>query len=302
MSRLKAVLKSLFYCLLASTTLRLVVALCVLLAIPSPTQAQERAAGTYAVANCWSDRIGRSVSAFSNYYANKGMRIRYACAPSGPGLRGVVTQNIPGKRRVQAGAMSEVSIKAPPGTEMLAFTWDARIRRVDCRYAMRTWAVVPGTKGLSLFSARANRNCARRGRAQIAQATEKTRSIPGAIEIKQRVQCMGKGKQDWCSAKSANYIRTLQAVVVLKDVQAPAVQILGDTPLAAGAWVRGDQPLNYTASDNIGIERARAVIGGAVQGGHARSCLVTAPGGDFTALQPCPNGPGQIVVQTGGLP
>jgi hypothetical protein len=253
------------------------------------------------VANCWSDRIGRSVSAFSNYYANKGMRIRYACAPSGPGLRGVVTQNIPGKRRVQAGAMSEVSIKAPPGTEMLAFTWDARIRRVDCRYAMRTWAVVPGTKAISLFNANANRNCAGRGRAQIAQATEKTRSIPGAMEIKQRVQCMGKGKQNWCSAKSANYIRTLQAVVLLKDVQAPTVQILGDTPLASGAWVRGSQPLNYTASDNIGVKVARALVGGTTNGLQARPCLVTAPGGDFTALQPCPNGAGQIVVRTDRL-
>jgi hypothetical protein len=184
---------------------------------------------------------------------------------------------------------------------MLAFTWDARVRRVDCRYAMRTWAVVPGTKGISLFNANANRNCARRGRAQIAQATEKTRSIPGAMEIKQRVQCIGKGKQNWCSAKSANYIRTLQAVVLLKDVQAPAVQILGDTPLASGAWVRGDQPLNYTASDNIGIERARAVIGGAAQGSASRPCLVTAPGGDFTSLQPCPNGPGRIVVHTNEL-
>jgi hypothetical protein len=94
----------------------------------------------------------------------------------------------------------------------------------------------------------------------------------------------------------------MQAKVTLKDVQGPSVQILGDTPLAAGAWVAGDQPLNYTASDNIGIERAQAVIGGAAQRSHPRSCLVTAPGGDFTALQPCPNGPGQLVVPTLGLP
>ena len=80
------------------------------------------------------------------------------------------------------------------------------------------------------------------------------------------------------------------------------MQILGDTPLAAGAWVRGDQPLNYTASDNIGVERAqrcgrRSRTGLLIR----RPCLVTAPGGDFTALQPCPNGAGQIVVQTGRL-
>ena len=135
MSRLKAIVKPLFYCLLASTTLRflfLPAALCVLLVVPSTTHAEERAVGTYAVANCWSDRNGRSVSAFKDYYVNNGMRVRYACAANGEGLRGVITQNIPGKARVKAGMKAEVSIVAPAGTEMLEFTWDARIRRVDC--------------------------------------------------------------------------------------------------------------------------------------------------------------------------
>jgi hypothetical protein len=71
--------------------------------------------------------------------------------------------------------------------------------------------------------------------------------------------------------------------------------------LAAGAWVRGDQPLNYTASDNIGIERAQPVVGGVALGADARPCLVTGPGGDFTSLQPCPNGPGRIGVRTVAL-
>ena len=303
MYRLKAVLRALFYCVVASTTLRLLfvpVALCVLFVVPSATHAAERAVGTYAVANCWSDRDGQSVRAFT-HFAHKGMRIRYACAPAGPGLRGVVTQNIPRKGHVKAGSMAEVSIVAPPGTEMLEFTWEARLQRVDCRYAMQAWAVVPGSRPVTLLNERANRRCARLGRAQFAQATEKKRSISGAIAIKQRVQCIGKGKQNWCSARSANYISTRHAVVLLKDVQPPAVQILGDTPLAGGAWVRGDQPLNYTASDNIGVEVARAILGAAPSGFHTRPCFVTSPGGDFTALQPCPNGAGQIGVNTQSL-
>ena len=299
MYRLKAVLRALFYCVVASTTLRL---LCALVLVPATAHAEERAVGTYAVANCRSDRDGRSVSAFKGHtYINKGMRVRYACAPTGEGLRGIVTQNIPEKRRVVAGSTAEVSVVAPPGTEMLEFTWDARVRRVDCRYAMQAWATVPGRKPIALLNAKANRDCARRGRVQIAQAKQTKISISGATAITQRVKCFGKGKQNWCSAKSANYIQTLDAVVLLKDVQAPAVQILGDTPLAAGAWVRGDQPLNYTAEDNIGIERAQAVIGGVALGSETRPCLVTAPGGDFTALQPCPNGPGRIVVRSAGL-
>ena len=154
MSRLKAVLTALFYCVVASTTLRLLclpAALCVLFVVPSTTHAQERAVGTYAVANCWSDREGRSVSAFTTHFATQGhedqVRLR---AATEPGLRGVVTQNIPGKGRVKAGSMAEVSIVAPPGTEMLEFTWDARLRRVDCRYAMQAWAAVPGSKPITL--------------------------------------------------------------------------------------------------------------------------------------------------------
>jgi hypothetical protein len=303
MYRLKALIRSLFICLLASTTLRLLsVALCVLFAAPPTTHAQTRAVGTYAVANCLSDSAGRSTSAFTPATDNnKGMTVRTACGKQGKGPRGVFTQNIPDKRRVKAGSAAAVSILAPPGTEMLEFTWDALLRRVDCRYAMQAWATVPGSKSITLLNAKANKDCARRGRAQVAQAKRTSMSVPGATAITQRIKCMGKGKQNWCSAKSANYVRTLQAVVLLKDVQAPAVQILGDTPLAAGAWVRGRQQLNYTASDNIGVERAQAVTGGIADGDHARSCLVTAPGGDFTALQPCPNGPGQLAVQTGRL-
>ena len=236
MSRLKAVLTALFYCVVASTALRVLLlpaALCVLFVVPSTTVAQERAVGTYAVANCWSDSQGRSVSAFTPAVNHKGMRIRYACGRHGTGLRGVVTQNIPGKRRVVAGSTAAVSIIAPAGTEMLAFTWDARLRRVDCRYAMQAWATVPGSKSITLLNAKANRDCARTGRAQIAQAKHTEISVPGATAITQRIKCMGKGKQNWCSAKSANFIRTLEAVVLFKDVQAPAVQILGDTPLAA---------------------------------------------------------------------
>lgn len=310
MSRVKAVVKPLIYCLLASTTLRLLsvpFALCLLL-LSSPTaRAQERAVGTYAVANCWSDRHGRSVSAFTHQFVKGAMRVTTDCSPTGSGLRGVVVQNRPlesnkkGPTRVKANSVAQVSIEAPAGTEMLEFTWDARLRRVDCRYALQAWADIPGSRPITLVNAQANRNCARLGRAQIAQATEKKRSIRGATAIRQRIKCVGTAKQKWCSRRGGNFIRTLRAVVLLKDVQAPVVQIFGNTSLAGGAWVRGDQPLDYTASDNIGVESAQAVIGGLAQGAHARPCLVTAPGGDYTALRPCPDGPGQIEVRTNEL-
>jgi hypothetical protein len=62
--------------------------------------------------------------------------------------------------------------------------------------------------------------------------------------------------------------------------------------------VRGTQLLNYTASDNVGVQTARAVIGGRERGLHTRSCALATPTGPFAHPLPCPNGNGQIEVGT----
>ena len=50
-------------------------------------------------------------------------------------------------------------------------------------------------------------------------------------------------------------MRTHEAKVTIEDVQPPSAAIIGDTPLAKGAWVSGTQPLNYDANDNVGVRQ-----------------------------------------------
>ena len=92
------------------------------------------------------------------------------------------------------------------------------------------------------------------------------------------------------------------ATVEVVDNLPPAVQILPDTPLATGAWVRGTQPLNYTASDNVGVQARRGDHRRrGASGCTTRACVLATPTGPFADPLPCPNGPGQIALRTSDL-
>src|SRR5207245_1923638 len=72
-----------------------------------------------------------------------------------------------------------------------------------------------------------------------------------------------------------------------------------DTPLANGAWVSGDQPLNYDAEDNVGVRAALATVGDQASGTDARPCsIATSDGSSYATGAPCPNGPGTLTVKT----
>jgi hypothetical protein len=112
------------------------------------------------------------------------------------------------------------------------------------------------------------------------------------------VICEGGGGRKWCSARGANYIRTYQAAVGVADEQAPTATITTDTPLASGAWVGGDEQLNYVTEDNVGVRMAQAAIGDQVSGTDVRPCSVATPDGAYAVGVPCPNGPGSVTVKT----
>ncbi|MBJ7329182.1 MAG: hypothetical protein JHC95_04740 [Solirubrobacteraceae bacterium] len=82
------------------------------------------------------------------------------------------------------------------------------------------------------------------------------------------------------------------------DEQPPSAVIAGDTPLATGAWVNETQPLNYVAEDNVGIRMATVSGADAAIGSDQRSCAVATGDGAFANPTPCPNGPGQMRVNT----
>jgi hypothetical protein len=261
--------------------------------------AQPAAAGDFSVANCQADPLGFSTRAF-NDFATRGMKIRRACNPQGPGLRGFILGNVVRGGRVERGSVALATITAPPGTRFTTYRWEGTARRRDCRYGIQLWADGADIDTISLINVRPNRRCPKLGRAQAAYIP-KTFDVPGATRIVQRVICSGGNGRRTCAANGANYLQTIHAEIGITDVVAPNVAILGDTPLARGEWVSGTQPLNYDANDNIGVRTGDAIVSGVPGGSHERPCSFATPERTYADQIPCPNGPGQISVDTTSL-
>lgn len=259
--------------------------------------ADRAAAGEFAVANCQADPLNFSTRAFDEF-ATRGMKIRRACDPEGPGLRGLITSNVVRGGEVERGAVALAIITAPSGTRFTTFRWAGSARRSDCRYALQLWADAPDIQPIPMKNVRANQHCPRPGLAQAAGYRSRVFNVAGATEIVQRVICMGDGNRKSCSARGSNYVRTYEAEVGIADVVAPTATIVGDTPLARGEWVSGTQPLNYDASDNVGVRKADALGAGTSGGFEHRPCAFVAPERTFSDGVPCPNGPGRINVDT----
>src|SRR3954471_19970023 len=172
----------------------------------------EAAAGEFRVASCQADRLNFSTQAFSDF-ATRGMKIRRACNPEGPGLRGLITANVVDRGRVARGALALASMNAPPGTRFTSFRWAGTVRRRDCRYALQLYADAPDIPPISIKNVRANHDCPRPARAQAAGYRTRTFNVSGAAQIVQRVICVGGDGRESCSARSANFIRTYKAII-----------------------------------------------------------------------------------------
>src|SRR5215207_6862151 len=66
-------------------------------------------AGEFSVANCQADPLNFSTRAFDDF-ATRGMKIRRACNPEGPGLRGLITANVVRGGQVPRGAVALATI------------------------------------------------------------------------------------------------------------------------------------------------------------------------------------------------
>lgn len=260
-------------------------------------------AGQFTVASCQADRLGFSTVAFSDF-ATRGMRIRRACNPEGPGVRGLVTTNIPKPGSVPRGSVALVAVSAPAGTSFTTFRWAGTARRTDCRYALQLFAEGPGIKPVPIKNVRANQQCPGQGNGLAVQAAGyrlRAFNVTGATRIVQRVICMGGNGFESCSTAGDNYLRTYQAEVGVADNQPPTATIETDTPLTSGAWVSGNQPLNYDAEDNAGVRQAQAIVGNDLGDVDQRRCAMATAAGEFQTGTPCPNGAGQITVRTTAL-
>jgi hypothetical protein len=258
-------------------------------------QTAPAAASEYSINACLADPGNFSTQAFSDF-ATRGMMWKRACDPLGPGLRGLVTSNVPRPGRVARGSRSGFVLNAPPGTRFSRLTWSGQARRRDCRYALQLWASRPDGPPTPIKNVRANKRCPRIGYAQAAAwPRPRTYNIGGATKIVQRIVCVGKAKTPHCSSRGLNYIRTFKAQATVVDVSKPAVTILKDNAFTRGQWVRGKQSVTYAASDNVGVKFARAISGGLSRGKEDRVC-------DYALPVPCPSGSGSIVVDTTLMP
>lgn len=272
--------------------------LSVLIAGALAASAGEARAGEYRVGSCQADVLNYSTQTF-DAFANRGMSIRRACNPEGPGLRGLITRNALAGNRVGRGARAIVTMNAPSGTRFGTFRWAGTVQRRDCAYALQLYADAPDMKPIPIKNLRANQGCPRPGRAQAAGYRSRTFNVAGATRIVQRVICVSTRRQASCSARHNNYIQTYKAAVTITDTSPPAVNVTSDTPLTQGAWVNGTQLLNYDASDNVGVRSARPVFAGApYENSTMRPCLLADKEDTFANQVPCSNGRGQINVDT----
>ncbi len=248
-------------------------------------------AGSYEVSTCNAAPGVFSTQAFGDF-ATRGMRIRRACNPEGPGRRGLLVGNVLRRGRVPFAARSILTLVAPPATHFKSYKWSGDLRRRDCGYALQVYADGTETGRYEVRNKKPHTKCPRNGRAQ-SSGLPRVRNYPigndqaGPRRIVQRIDCRSR---DGCSARGENFVRTFKGSAEVVDYTAPSVQITGGA-LASGSWVSGDQAVEYTASDNVGVKEAGIVTSGANRGNTPRQC-------DFTRLVPCANGPGSIGIDT----
>ena len=198
-------------------------------------------------------------------------------------------QRRPARER-SANSRAVLTLRAPAGMQFASLSWTGSARRTDCRYEIEMAAVGPRVAE-RLTKVVAGKQCPRRGKAQSAGRRargEGPRNIRGADRIVLRVLCKAKaGKR--CSTRRANYARFGVVNATVEDVQAPTVSITGGD-LVSGRWVRGEQPVSYTASDQAGVQTASVLLSGASAAGKARPC-------DNSLPVPCATGPTPSVSQ-----
>jgi len=248
-------------------------------------------AGSYEVSTCNAAPGVFSTQAFGDF-ATRGMRIRRACNPEGPGRRGLLVGNVLRRGRVPFAARSILTLVAPPATHFRSYKWSGDLRRRDCGYALQVYADGTETGRYEVRNKKPHTKCPRNGRAQ-SSGLPRVRNYPignnqaGPRRIVQRIDCRSR---DGCSARGENFVRTFKGSAVVVDYTPPSVQITGGA-LASGDWVAGTQAVDYTAQDNVGVKGATAVVGRTPGGGSPRPC-------DYTRLVPCSNGPATLRVDT----
>ena len=243
-----------------------------------------------------------SARARSTSFATRGMMIRRACDPEGTGTRGPDhRQRRPPRATVERGAVAHGDDDRARRNAVHELPLGRTARRDrDCRYALQLYAEAPdGIKPIAIKNVRANRGCPRRGRAPAGRPPSRTFNVTGATRIVQRVICVGGTQKRMLGARRRTSSARTRPRSGSRTSLAPTASVLADTPLARGEWVGGTQPLNYDASDNVGVRQAEAIVAEIRRRRRIeRPCTFATPEQVYADRVPCPNGPGQIERRT----
>jgi hypothetical protein len=213
------------------------------------------------------------------------------------GLRGLVTMNA--YRRggtVPKGTRGYYVAQAPAGATFTKVRWDGSRKRRDCRWTLQAYTTGPGGAGTKAMVNKRGvaDDCRGPARGQASGTGRRPRTytdaVAGATRFVQKVSCSGNRGSKRCSNRAPAYVQTRLLEITVADQTPPGVQIAADNPYTQGAWVNGNQPVNYTADDNTGVKNVQAYVDAARVGAHSRDCNYRGLGG----LVPCPNGPGSV--------
>ena len=201
-----------------------------------PAQAS---AGVYTVANCAADPSRYATEAF-NVFATRGMGVTKACHPQGKGTRGIVVGNTVRRgRTVKRGAYAQISIDAPPGTQLRRLPLGRRAQAH--RLPVRDPDVGRGPRREADTDAeRARQREVPTPQARAAQADPRRRRSPSPARP---ASCTASCASAAADASRARPRATTRSGPIaprrrFEDTTPPVVATRVDTPLTRGEWVK----------------------------------------------------------------
>ncbi|MFL5868611.1 MAG: hypothetical protein ACJ766_16040 [Thermoleophilaceae bacterium] len=215
------------------------------------------------------------------------MVVKRGCNPFGRGERGLITSNKVAHRRLRRNEHASVVLWTPPGTRIFRVDWSGKLRRSDCGFTVELYAVRPGARPAYIKRERAGRHCPTATTANASYAPPRHYNTGAATALVQRVICRSK---HGCSAARLTMLATRYAKAYVADFTSPSLRIVGGG-LASGRWVRGEQSIRFTATDNVGIRTSHLLVDG-----HPVS-KATAPC-NYARRMPCPSGVSTLATPT----
>jgi hypothetical protein len=232
------------------------------------------------------------------------------CLP-GRGAGGIITRSAAQSGYAPASARAYAVMAVPEGMEIRRLVWAGEMWRRDCDWTAELYAVYANGARQNIYT----KPCRNRTDKIWRASKFKRQTIPFSpgnpyfgghypTQIIQRVRCLaGRCKTSALRTPSGRRVtrvdvRTFEATAAVQDVEAPTVTIAAGEGLSSGRWLRGGQSVGFDASDASGIRHEALELAGQTPASRARECYYA----QLLRAPPCPNGPGQLALDTSKFP